>query len=231
MNAAVVVGKGLVLNPAIAVGVPFGLFFGVFGVQVLETVGVAGCATIPIPLEFALTLNPENPPCLPLSLPPLSTTKSCIASHAILKPSMAHPPFSIGTRIPICPRSFSDPRSKQLELLAGIIHKLRTGKPFATALGKLIDLKSGKLKSKGLDARHQAALREWRHDYLKATALPTKFVKEFAEVTSQANLAWRSAKESNSFQRFSPYLDRGSSPSAVKRPTTWATALILMTPF
>lgn len=99
-------------------------------------------------------------------------------------------------------------RAVQLEALAGIIHSEKTGKKFSAALTKLIDIPNGKLKTKGLSQAHQAALREWRHDYLKAKALPKKFVEEWAKLTSQAMLAWRDAKKSNAFHHFAPFLDK-----------------------
>lgn len=99
-------------------------------------------------------------------------------------------------------------RSEQLEAMAGIIHQEKTGRKFANALSKLIDLPTGKLKAKGLSSEQAAALREWRHDFIHDTALPAKFVKEFAKISSQAVTAWRSAKKENAFQQFAPYLDR-----------------------
>lgn len=99
-------------------------------------------------------------------------------------------------------------RSEQLETMAGIIHREKTSRKFATALSKLIDLPTGKIKTKELSSSQNAALREWRRDYLHDTALPSKFVKELAKVSSQAIIAWRSAKKENAFQQFAPYLDR-----------------------
>lgn len=99
-------------------------------------------------------------------------------------------------------------RAEQLETMAGIIHQEKTSRKFATALSKLIDLPTGKLKTKKLSAPQTAALREWRRDYLHETALPAKFVKELAKVSSQAVIAWRSAKKENAFQQFAPFLDR-----------------------
>lgn len=99
-------------------------------------------------------------------------------------------------------------RSEQLETMAGIIHQERTSRKFSNALSKLIDIRSGKLKTKKLSPHQVAALREWRRDYLHDTALPPKFVKELAKVSSQAIIAWRSAKNENAFHQFAPYLDR-----------------------
>ena len=99
-------------------------------------------------------------------------------------------------------------RSEQLKAMAGIIHKEKTGKKFANALSKLIDLQSGKILAKELTKPQQASLREWRRDYLHNTALPASFVEEFAKTTSQSITVWRKAKTDNAFQYFAPYLDR-----------------------
>lgn len=98
-------------------------------------------------------------------------------------------------------------RAEQLKTLAGIVHKEKTSKKFQQALNKLIDLKTGKVVD-GLNAPQKAALREWRRDFLKDTALPTKFVKDFAKLSSQAQLVWRDAKKENAFHRFAPFLDK-----------------------
>lgn len=99
-------------------------------------------------------------------------------------------------------------RAEQQKTLAGLVHKERTSKPFANALNKLIDLKSAKIKGLGLSDAQQSALRNWRRDYLKETALPARFVEDFAQLSSHAQLAWRKAKKDNSFQQFAPYLDK-----------------------
>ena len=99
-------------------------------------------------------------------------------------------------------------RAEQLEAMAGIIHKEKTGKIFFNALSKLIDIPTGKIKSQTLSPEQRAAVKEWRRDFIHDTALPAKFVKEFAKVSSQAITAWRSARKENAFQQFAPYLDR-----------------------
>lgn len=99
-------------------------------------------------------------------------------------------------------------RSEQLETMAGLVHQEKTSRKFANALSKLIDIDSGKLKSKKLSPIQIASLQEWRREYLHSIALPSSFVKEFAKVSSQAIVAWRSAKKENAFQQFAPFLDR-----------------------
>lgn len=99
-------------------------------------------------------------------------------------------------------------RAEQLKTMAGIIHRAKTNRKFASALAKLIDIQTGKLKSDDLSPPQTAAVKEWRRDYLQDTALPAKFVEEFAQTTSQAIIAWRNAKKENAFQQFAPFLEK-----------------------
>ncbi len=99
-------------------------------------------------------------------------------------------------------------RADQLQAIAGVIHKERTGKPFKQALSKVIDIKTGKVIGKGLNPRKKRAVELWRHDFLQDTALPSSFVEEFTKLTSQAIEAWRLARKENAFQLFAPYLDK-----------------------
>lgn len=99
-------------------------------------------------------------------------------------------------------------RAEQLKTMAGLIHKERTSRPFLVALSQLIDIPTGHIKAKDLSPAQVAAVKEWRRDYLHDCALPSDFVEEFAQVTSQAIIAWRTAKKDNAFQQFAPFLDR-----------------------
>jgi carboxypeptidase Taq len=82
-------------------------------------------------------------------------------------------------------------RGEQLKLLAAIIHKERTSKTFSNALGKLIDLKTGHIKNKGLHLEQEAALKEWQKDYRRYSALPSRLVEEMTKLSSSAQLVWR----------------------------------------
>lgn len=99
-------------------------------------------------------------------------------------------------------------RGEQIELLSGLLHKQKTAKSYGTSLNKLIDLKTGAIKQKGLSERQQAAAKEWHRDWKRDTALPAKFVKDFAKLISQSLNVWRKAKKENTFPIFAPYLDR-----------------------
>jgi carboxypeptidase Taq len=106
------------------------------------------------------------------------------------------------------PPGASDIRAEQMKTLAGLTHKERTGLRFSGALEKLIDIDTGNIKAKGLPAREQRALKEWRRDYLKDIALPKKFVEDFAALSSQSINVWRQAKEDNNFSLFAPFLHK-----------------------
>ena len=120
---------------------------------------------------------------------------------------MLHQQYFNGIEIPFPPEA-SNSRAEQLELLAGLTHQYKTSSKFSRALSKLIDLESGEIKSSDLAPNQIAAVNEWRRDYLKAIALPDSFVKTFAKLSSQAIIAWQSAKQENAFLQFAPYLER-----------------------
>lgn len=99
-------------------------------------------------------------------------------------------------------------RGEQQKTLAGLIHTEYTSKKFSNQLGKLIDLKTGKILGKKLTAPQEAALHQWRRDFTKAKALPKSFVEQLALLQSQSILAWRQAKKDNSFKSFAPFLEK-----------------------
>jgi len=99
-------------------------------------------------------------------------------------------------------------RSSELELMASLIHKERTSEEFAKLLGSLINLESGQVIATNLTDPQQAALREWRRDYVKTVKLPPSFVEEFARVTSASMHAWKEARANNDFSAFCPHLEK-----------------------
>jgi carboxypeptidase Taq len=99
-------------------------------------------------------------------------------------------------------------RAEQLKMLAGLVHKIKTGPAFKKTLGKLIDIESGEIIASHLSDPQKAALKEWRRGYVLDKALPKKFVEEFAALTSQSIQVWHHAKQHNTFQQFAPFLDK-----------------------
>lgn len=106
------------------------------------------------------------------------------------------------------PRGGAANRAVQLETLAGLIHQQKSGAKFKSALEKLIDIPKGTILDNNLSGEKKAALREWRREYIQENALPKKFVKDFAKLSSESVLAWRDAKAKNSFSEFAPYLKK-----------------------
>ncbi|MBI5272921.1 MAG: carboxypeptidase M32 [Chlamydiia bacterium] len=99
-------------------------------------------------------------------------------------------------------------RSQQIAQLSSLIHEEKTSRKFKICLEKLISLSSGKPKVKGLSKPQCVSLGEWRRDFLKATKLPTAFVKHFSQVTSEASQIWATAKSTNNFKLFAPFLEK-----------------------
>lgn len=100
------------------------------------------------------------------------------------------------------PKAASPIRAEQIQTIAGMIHKQQTGKPFANALAKLVDLETGEVIQKDLKPEQKAALKRWFRDYKMQTSLPNAFVERFARVTSEAHQVWDRAKKQNDFASF-----------------------------
>lgn len=97
-------------------------------------------------------------------------------------------------------------RSQQISLLSALIHEKKTSRRFKDNLARLVSLSTGKPKAKGLSKAHHIMIREWRRDYLRMGKLPASFVKNFAQVTSEASQIWAAAKKDNNFKVFAPFL-------------------------
>lgn len=106
------------------------------------------------------------------------------------------------------PQGAASIRALQEATLAGMIHEQKSNKKFRSALAKLIDIPSGTILATDLSQEKQAALKQWRRDYIQDHALPKKFVTEFAKLSSHSVLAWREAKQTNSFSKFAPFLEK-----------------------
>ena len=92
--------------------------------------------------------------------------------------------------------------------MSGLLHQARTSKEYAKALASLIDLKTDKILAKKVSEEDKAALKCWKRDYVKDTALPLSFVEEFSKLTSEAMEVWKKARRENAFSLFAPYLEK-----------------------
>ncbi|MDQ7012303.1 MAG: carboxypeptidase M32 [Planctomycetota bacterium] len=96
-------------------------------------------------------------------------------------------------------------RAEQSSAMAGLIHERRTD----PRLGDLIAACESDTALMA-DAESPAArnVREFRRSFDKQTKLPTSLVAELARVGSQAQEAWKVAREADDFPAFEPWLSK-----------------------
>ncbi|QDT36953.1 carboxypeptidase M32 [Stratiformator vulcanicus] len=101
------------------------------------------------------------------------------------------------------PPNGAELRSKQLSLLAGLVHE-RTTDP---KIGELLaECEAGDEFAEGsLEADN---LREWRRDYDRSTKLPQRLVEEITETATLAQNAWVRARKEHDFHAFLPWLEK-----------------------
>lgn len=101
------------------------------------------------------------------------------------------------------PERAAPARSDQQALMAGLVHERRTHPRVGELLGACEA--DATLLADPLAA---ANLREMRRDYDKVTKLPKDLVAELAKVGSQAQDAWKKAREKSDFKAFLPWLEK-----------------------
>lgn len=96
-------------------------------------------------------------------------------------------------------------RAEQAAAIATLVHERSTSP-------KVGDWLSACERDRDLTGDHEgepaANLREMRRDYDLATKLPTELVAEIARTTSQAQQAWKTAREHSDFAKFAPWLEK-----------------------
>jgi len=98
-------------------------------------------------------------------------------------------------------------RAEQMSRLAGLTHSLGT----APEVGDWLKACENHLPpcADEEETAHRAAnVREWRHDYDRATKLPARLVEELARTTSLSREAWAQARRDSNFPNFAPWLEK-----------------------
>ncbi len=95
-------------------------------------------------------------------------------------------------------------RAPALATLAGLSHE----KLCAPRLGELIARLGAPSAAQDLSLEEQALVREARRDHERASKVPAAIVREVAEASSQALVAWQKARAASRFQDFAPHLAR-----------------------
>jgi carboxypeptidase Taq len=102
------------------------------------------------------------------------------------------------------PASGGAGRAEQSSILAAIVHERRT----SPRVGELIAACEADDTLMKPGSETAADVREMRHDYDKATKLPSELVAEIAKVSSQSQEVWKKAREKDDFSMFAPWLER-----------------------
>ncbi len=92
-------------------------------------------------------------------------------------------------------------RAQQMSWFSGYLHERFTSDEVREWLEEAESGESG-------DLVVAANLREWRHEYDRATRLPGKLVQEFAEVKVHAQSAWAESRKKSDFSVFAPTLEK-----------------------
>ncbi len=92
-------------------------------------------------------------------------------------------------------------RASMLAELSVMQHEMETG----SALSDLID--RAESEADQLDAWQRANLREMRHQFIHANAIPADLVERLVLAQSDAHMVWREARPHNDFKRLAPKLD------------------------
>jgi len=94
-------------------------------------------------------------------------------------------------------------RAEQMAWFSGYLHERFTAAEVGGWLATAEDEAAG-----SDDVFVSANLREWRHQFTRATCLPKKLVEDFAESTALAKAAWAGARKKADFSLFAPHLEK-----------------------
>ena len=102
------------------------------------------------------------------------------------------------------PHGGGEARGNQLATIAKILHQKFTSEE----IGKLLEDLEKEFNGAEPDSDEVRLIEVTRHDYDRATRMPSEFVAEFAVVTSKDFEAWMEAKSKSDFSIFQPHLER-----------------------
>lgn len=91
-------------------------------------------------------------------------------------------------------------RAEQMSWISGLLHEKFTAAEVGEWISRAVEEESG--------AEEKANLREWAHEYRRATCLPASLVTAFAETQVLAKSAWAEARSKNDFSLFAPSLGK-----------------------
>ena len=92
-------------------------------------------------------------------------------------------------------------RAEQSAQIAGLSHRLATSPEIA----RWLDDCSSAFPA---DSAEAACIARWRHDYLRATRIPTELVEENEKASALSRSAWVEARKKSDFASFAPHLEK-----------------------
>lgn len=95
-------------------------------------------------------------------------------------------------------------RAEVTAYLTGLLHNRFLTPEFARLLANIKKLD----KQKKLNAGQRAVVREVYREFKREKKLPESFVRDLAQITSEAHVVWVQARKENNFRLFLPYLER-----------------------
>jgi len=102
------------------------------------------------------------------------------------------------------PKGGGEARGNQLATLGKISHQKFT----SDEIGKLLGDLEKEFEGADPDSDDLRLIKLTRHNYDRATRVPSEFVAEFAVVTSKAFEAWMEARGKSDFSIFQPHLEK-----------------------
>ena len=131
---------------------------------------------------------------------PLSSLREHLAPIEDLKSAAAVLAWDQET---FMPDGGGDARAQQLSTLHSIAHER-----FASdTTGELLDRAAEALDTTDALDDDASLVRVTRRDYERARRVPSSLVAELSKATSQAQQAWKKAREADDFSRFAPHLE------------------------
>ncbi len=102
------------------------------------------------------------------------------------------------------PEKGSQRRGETVAFLAGLLHNKFVSGEFEKLLKSVKKLD----QERKLEEKQSAVVREVSREFVREKKLPENFVRELAQVTSEAHQVWVRARKENKFRGFLPYLER-----------------------
>lgn len=106
------------------------------------------------------------------------------------------------------PERAVEERSRQLSLLSEMMHRRITDPEIAAILHDLGADDAHPSGDPQLDPADRALVRRWWRQVSRMRKLPASWVKEFSELTSQAQVVWAQSRRNRDFSRFQTVLER-----------------------